>query len=111
MTSCVFCQIIAGDLAATVVYQDEHILAFWDQAPKAPVHLLVVPRKHIKNLDDLQVGDETLISHLMMKIPDIARNNKLSGGYRTLTNTGRGGHQEIYHMHFHLLGGGELPAL
>lgn len=111
MKSCIFCRIAAGEAAAAIVYEDEHVVAFRDRSPKAAVHILVVPRKHIRNLDDLQVGDEELIAHLMMKIPHIARENGLTDGYRTVTNTGRGGRQEVYHMHFHLLGGGRLPAI
>lgn len=111
MADCIFCQIAAGEARAVVVYEDEHIVAFRDRAPKASVHLLVIPRKHLRNLDDLQVGDAQLIAHLMMKIPHIARENGLTEGYRTLTNTGRGGRQEVYHMHFHLLGGARLPAI
>ncbi len=111
MAECIFCQIAAGHKPATIVYQDEHIVAFKDRAPKAAIHLLVIPRKHIRNLNDLQAGDEIILAHLLMKIPQIARENGLLDGYRTITNTGRGGRQEVYHIHFHLLGGGNLPSI
>lgn len=111
MAECIFCQIAAGNAPAKIVYQDEHLVAFKDRVPKAAIHLLVIPRKHIRNLDDLQEGDAELISHLMMTLPQIARENGLTDGYRTVTNTGRGGNQEVYHIHFHLMGGGKLPTI
>lgn len=111
MAECIFCQIAAGNAPAKIVYQDEHLVAFRDRAPKAAIHLLVIPRKHIRNLDDLQVGDAELIAHLMMTLPRIACENGLTDGYRTVTNTGRGGRQEVYHIHFHLMGGGKLPTI
>lgn len=111
MTECVFCKIASGELKADIVYQDQHIVAFNDHAPKAPVHLLVIPRKHIKNLNALEESDSELIAHLMMSLPSIAKQQGLLDGFRTITNTGKGGRQEVYHMHFHILGGGKLPAM
>jgi len=111
MSGCVFCKIAAGELKAEIVYQDEHIVAFKDHAPKAPVHLLVIPRKHIRNLNAIEEGDSELIAHLMMSLPKIAKEQGLLDGFRTITNTGKGGRQEVYHMHFHILGGGQLPAM
>jgi len=111
MSDCIFCQIATGNAPATIVYQDERLVAFKDRAPKAAVHLLVIPRKHIRNLDDLQDGDAELLAHLLATIPQIARENGLADGYRTITNTGRGGRQEVYHIHFHLLGGGRMPSI
>ncbi|MGH1460558.1 MAG: histidine triad nucleotide-binding protein [Neptuniibacter sp.] len=111
MTDCVFCRIASGELKAEIVYQDERIVAFKDHAPKAPVHLLVVPRKHIRNLNALEEGDAELIAHLMISLPEIAKKQGLLDGFRTITNTGKGGRQEVYHMHFHILGGGQLPAM
>lgn len=111
MPGCVFCKIAAGELKAEIVYQDEHIVAFRDHAPKARVHLLVIPRKHIRNLNALEEGDSELIAHLMLSLPKIAKEQGLLDGFRTITNTGKGGRQEVYHMHFHILGGGHLPAM
>ncbi|MGB0732889.1 MAG: histidine triad nucleotide-binding protein [Pontibacterium sp.] len=111
MSDCIFCQIVAGKLSATIVYEDEHILAFKDRAPKAPVHILVIPKRHIENLAVLDDEDKALMGLLMSKLAYIAHENGLKNGFRTITNTGRGGRQEVYHMHFHLLGGGELPAM
>lgn len=111
MSECVFCKIASGELQADIVYQDKHIVAFKDYAPKAPVHLLVIPRKHIKNLSALEESDSELMAHMMMSLPLIAKQQGLLDGFRTITNTGKGGRQEVYHMHFHILGGGKLPAM
>ncbi|MEH6576157.1 MAG: histidine triad nucleotide-binding protein [Amphritea sp.] len=111
MSNCLFCQIAAGEVNADIVYEDEQILAIRDIYPKAPVHLLVIPRKHVDNLYDLEDDDCHLMSHIMMYLPKIAKQQGLLSGFRTITNTGAGGRQEIYHMHFHLMGGGKLPPM
>lgn len=105
-----FSKIIDGELAADFVYQDEHLVVIKDIYPKAPVHVLMVPRKPIINLDDLAEEDQTLIGYMMMKIPEIAAKLGLSDGYRTIINTGKGGGQEVFHLHIHILGGAKaLP--
>ncbi len=86
-------------------------MAFKDHAPKAPVHILVIPRKHIRNLNALTAEDAELMAHLMLFLPEVANRAGLLDGYRTVTNTGKGGRQEIYHMHFHIMGGGRIPAI
>ena len=111
MSGCIFCRIARHEAEARVLYEDDRIIAFHDHAPKASTHLLVVPKKHIRNLDELQSEDEGLIAHLMLSLPRIARKGGLDNGFRTITNTGPGGHQEVYHLHFHILGGRRLPAL
>ncbi len=111
MQGCVFCRIARHETDARIVYEDDRIIAFHDIAPKAPTHVLVVPKQHIRNLDDLKLEDEGLIAHLMLSLSDIARVAGLDNGFRTITNTGPGGHQEVYHLHFHILGGRRLPAL
>ena len=109
MSDCLFCKIAAGELPANVVYEDDHIIAFHDIDPKADIHVLVIPKKHIVNLDDLTTEDEAVMSHLMFTIPKIAKDLGLEG-YRTITNTGSLGGQVVFHMHFHILGGGQLPG-
>lgn len=111
MSDCLFCKISKGDIPADVVYEDEHCLAFRDIYPKAPVHLLVIPRKHLENLDDLSEDDRELAGHLLLAISRIARQQGLKSGYRTVANTGKGGGQEVYHLHFHILGGGKPKPL
>ena len=107
--SCIFCKIVAGDIPANKVYEDEHLLAFHDIAPKADTHLLVIPKAHIENLNDLNADHAGLMAHLMLSLPRIAAQQGLKG-FRTITNTGVEGGQEVFHMHFHILGGDQLPG-
>lgn len=109
MSDCLFCKIIAGDIPSNKVYEDDDFLAFHDIAPKADTHLLVIPKKHIVNLDDLSPADQELMGKLLLTIPKIAKQEGLEG-YRTITNTGAKGGQEVFHMHFHILGGNQLPG-
>ena len=100
-----FSKIIDGEIPAEFVYKDEHLVVIKDIYPKAPVHVLMIPRKPIINLDDLTEDDQTLMGYMMMKIPEIANQLGLSKGYRTIINTGKGGGQEVFHLHIHILGG------
>ena len=109
-TDCIFCKIIEGELPAKVVYEDNQVIAFEDIHPKAEVHLLLVPRSHIPSLEQLEVKHEGLISHLLLLLPDLAHRQGLQDGFRTIINTGRGGGQEVDHLHLHLLGGSQLPG-
>ncbi len=104
--STIFSKIIDGEIPADKVYEDEHLIVIKDIAPKAPVHLLMIPKKPIINLDDLTPEDGELMAYLMLKIPEIAADAGLSLGYRTIINTGAGGGQEVFHLHIHILGGG-----
>jgi len=108
--STLFSKIIDGELDADFVYQDEHLVVIKDIYPKAPVHVLMIPRKPVINLDDLTAEDQTLLGYMMMKVPEIAAQLGLSNGYRTIINTGKGGGQEVFHLHIHILGGAKaLP--
>jgi histidine triad (HIT) family protein len=109
MTDCIFCRIAAGEIPARKVFEDEHFVAFHDLHPKAAVHLLVIPRKHITSLAELPPGDEGLMGQMMRLLPQLARDQGLDG-FRTIINTGRSGGQEIFHLHIHLLGGEGLPG-
>lgn len=111
MPACIFCRIARHEAEASVLYEDDRIIAFRDRAPRASTHLLVVPKKHIRNLNELKSEDEGLIAHLMLSLSKIAIMAGLDNGFRTITNTGPGGHQEVYHLHFHILGGRRLPSL
>ncbi|WP_163835971.1 histidine triad nucleotide-binding protein [Spartinivicinus ruber] len=111
MSDCIFCKIARGDAPANIVYQDDHCLAFNDLYPKAPVHLLLIPRQHIANLYDIGSEHRDIMSKLMLAIPEVARQAGLENGFRTITNTGQEGRQEIYHLHFHILGGGALKPM
>lgn len=104
MTDCLFCKISAGEIPAKIVYQDDLMLAFEDISPRAPVHLLLIPKKHIENLMTADKDDAGLLAHLLLKSAELANNNGLEAGYRLVTNSGEGGRQEVQHLHFHLMG-------
>ncbi len=104
MDSCVFCRIVAGELPASVVYEDDAIMAFKDLHPEAPVHVLVIPKKHIVSLAHLEAEDAGLIGHLMLKLPELATAQGMGQGFKTRINTGLAGGQEVAHLHVHLTG-------
>ncbi len=103
---CIFCRIIRGEAPGEIVYQDKEVTAFRDINPKAPVHILVVPNKHIHSLAYAEPGDTLLLGRLLQVARDLAEKEGLGNtGYRLLMNCGRGAGQIIYHLHLHLLGG------
>lgn len=104
----VFKQIIDGELSAEIVYEDDLCLAFHDINKQAPVHVLVIPRKEIVSLAELEEEDETLVGHLLMVARRVADQLGLSDGYRTVINCGADGGQSVDHLHVHLLGGRAL---
>lgn len=108
-TECIFCKIIAGELPAKKVYEDEDMIAFHDIHPKASVHLLVVPKKHVASLSDLTAQDSPLISKLVLALPEIAKQQDLEG-FRVIVNNGPGSGQVVFHLHFHILGGNKIPT-
>jgi histidine triad (HIT) family protein len=103
--SCLFCKIIEGSIPSAAVYQDDLCYAFADIHPQAPVHVLVVPRRHIVSLAEAMESDRPLIGHLLWAAAEIARSEKLANGYRAVLNTGMDGGQTVEHLHVHLLGG------
>lgn len=109
MTDCLFCKIAAGDIPANVVYQDDDLVAFRDIDPKAPTHVLVIPRRHIATLNDLTPADAELIGRMYLAAQRIAREEGIADdGYRTLFNCNHDGGQAVYHLHLHLLGGRQM---
>ena len=104
MSDCLFCKLIAGEIPSNKVYEDDEILAFNDVAPQAPVHFLIVPKKHMASLDDTTDEDAALLAHIMLKIKDIAKDLGLENGYRVVINTGEDGMQSVKHLHVHVLG-------
>ena len=100
----VFCRIVAGELPAQVVYEDDAIMAFEDLHPEAPVHLLLIPKKHIASLAHLQAEDGAVMAQLMLKIPELALQKGMAQGFKTRINTGLAGGQEVPHLHIHLTG-------
>lgn len=107
MEDCLFCKIIAGEIPSTKVYEDENVFAFNDISPLAPVHVLIVPKQHIENIDGLNGSNADIIGKLFLAAKEIAKQKGVAGGYRIVTNTGARGGQEIFHLHLHLLGGKE----
>lgn len=113
-SNCLFCKITNKEIPAEVVYEDEYFLCFKDINPKANTHLLVIPKEHIENLNDLDSNStkhHDLMGKALLLLPKIAKEQGLHDGFRTVLNTGPGGGQEVYHIHFHILGGGNLHPL
>ena len=107
---CVFCKIVKKEIPAEIVYEDEKIIAFKDIKPVAPVHILIIPKKHIPTVDYLEEKDRELIGELFLVAQKIAREQGISErGYRLLTNVGEDAGQTVDHLHFHLIGGEKLP--
>jgi len=106
--SCLFCKIIAGEIPSTKVYEDDRILAFRDIAPQAPTHILVVPKAHIADCNDVTGENSAVIAHIFEKIPAIAAAEGLVNGYRVVSNCGSDAGQTVQHLHFHILGGKPL---
>ncbi len=108
--NCVFCQIVAGETEAEIVYQDDLVTAFQDTRPVAPVHVLIVPNEHIDSANDLLPDQEALLGHLIVVGTQLASENGIStSGYRLVINTGPNAGQSIFHLHLHLIGGRHLP--
>ncbi|WP_130863556.1 histidine triad nucleotide-binding protein [Bacilliculturomica massiliensis] len=104
MSDCIFCKIANREIPSDLVYEDDVIAAFHDLEPQAPVHVLIVPKKHIESLDDVDFEDMEAMGWLMKKVKDIAKDLGLENGYRLVCNTGEDGMQTVKHLHFHLLG-------
>ncbi len=108
MSDCLFCKIIAGEIPCDKVYEDDDVFAFKDIHPKAPTHVLVIPKEHIPTLAD--VDNHALLGTLMSKVNHIANDVlNLEAGYRIVINVREGGGQEVFHLHAHILGGKKLP--
>jgi len=109
---CIFCKIAQGEIKANIVYQDETTVAFPDINPKAPVHLLIIPRKHIECVADLAEDEEKLMGHLVAIANKLAQEQGISeSGYRLVINCGPHGGQMVAHLHIHLLGGRQMGKL
>lgn len=109
MSECLFCRIAAGDIPATIVYQDDAVVAFRDITPQAPMHVLIIPRRHVETLNDLREGDDALIGRLVRTAASIAEEHgHAAGGYRTVFNCNADAGQTVFHVHLHLLAGRRL---
>ncbi|HWT54483.1 MAG TPA: histidine triad nucleotide-binding protein [Rhodocyclaceae bacterium] len=105
MSDCIFCKIVEGKIPSKKVYEDDDLLAFLDINPAAPVHVLVIPKQHVESLSDCTPEHAEMLGKLFGKLGEIAREQGLTDGFRTIVNTGRVGGQEVYHLHAHILGG------
>ena len=107
---CLFCKIIAGDIPSAKVYEDDKVYAFRDINPMAPVHVLIVPKCHLASADEVSADNSAYVARIFEVIPEIAKAEGLTNGYRVVTNCGEHGCQSVKHLHFHLLGGKQLSA-
>ncbi len=105
--NCLFCAIVAGDIPASKVKENDNVLAFNDINPQAPTHILIIPKVHFENAGELAAADEKILAELFAVASDIAAEKSLNG-YRTVFNTGKDGGQTVFHAHLHLLGGRAL---
>lgn len=108
---CIFCKIVAGEIPCRKVYEDSDVIAFHDINPAAPVHFMIVPKEHIVSLADAHAKHEMLLGRILLLAPILAREQGLEDGFKTIINTGRGGGQEVMHLHVHVLGGGKTRPL
>lgn len=105
MTDCLFCKIIAGQIPSKKVFEDEHTYAFEDISPKAPTHVLVIPKKHLPGLKEATAADAEIIGRCHLVAAQIARERQIEESYRTVLNVGPGSGQSVFHLHVHLIGG------
>jgi len=105
--SCIFCRIAAGEIPSKKVYEDEDMLAFHDIHPAAPIHFLIIPKKHLVNLYDADIKEQALLGKMLGMSGQLAREQGSVDGFRVVINNGRVGRQEVYHLHIHIMGGPE----
>ena len=106
---CIFCKIISGVIPSAKAYEDERCYAFRDINPQAPVHILVVPKKHVASVDEITAENSADVAAIFEAIPKIAAAEGLANGYRVITNCGEDACQTVKHLHFHIMGGKKLP--
>lgn len=103
--TCIFCKIVAGEIPCEKIYEDGDFLAFHDIHPAAPVHFMIIPKEHIASLADADARHEQLLGRILLLAPTLAKEQGLTDGFRTIINTGKGGGQEVFHLHIHVIGG------
>ncbi|OGS92239.1 MAG: histidine triad nucleotide-binding protein [Gallionellales bacterium GWA2_60_18] len=109
--SCIFCRIARGEIPCRKVYEDDEVIAFHDINPVAPVHFMLVPKLHLASLMEADAGHASLLGRMLLLAPKLAREQGLENGFRTVINTGKGGGQEVFHLHIHVIGGGNIPPM
>jgi histidine triad (HIT) family protein len=111
VADCLFCKIAKGEIPCRKVYEDDDVLAFHDINPVAPVHFMLIPKLHMDSLAQADESHGALLAKLLLLAPKLALEQGLDRGFRTVINTGKGGGQEIYHLHVHVIGGGNIPPM
>lgn len=108
MEDCLFCKIVAGQIPSTKVYEDDTVLAFRDIQPQAPFHVLVIPKQHLSGASAITADNSAVVAHIFEVAAQLAREHKLDGGFRIITNCGPDAAQSVQHLHFHILAGRKL---
>lgn len=108
MENCLFCKIMKGEIPSAKVYENDYVYAFRDINPQAPVHILVIPKKHLSSLNDSDRADDRELAECLRAVREIARQENLEGGYRVVSNCGPDACQSVPHLHFHILGGTQM---
>ncbi len=111
MSDCLFCKIARGEIPSRCVYEDEDVYAFHDIHPVAPVHFMLIPKLHLDSLAQAEEKHAALLGKMLTLAPRLAREQGLANGFRTVINTGKGGGQEVFHLHIHIIGGGNIPPM
>ena len=111
MSDCIFCKILRGEIPCRKVYEDEEFFAFHDINPVAPVHFMLIPKLHLESLVQVEPSHAALLGKMLLLVTQLAKAQGLDNGFRTVINTGKGGGQEVFHLHIHIIGGGNIPPM
>ena len=111
MGDCLFCKITRGQIPSRKIYEDDEVFAFHDINPVSPVHFLLVPKLHLDTLAEAGEADVVLLGKMLLLAPVLAKEQGLGHGFRIVINTGKGGGQEVFHLHIHIIGGGNIPPM
>lgn len=103
--NCIFCKIVAGQIPCRKIYEDDDVLVFHDIHPVAPVHFMLIPKAHVASLDECDESHRDVLGKILILAPRLAREQGLKDGFRIVINTGKGGGQEVFHLHVHVIGG------
>ena len=111
MTDCIFCKISRGEIPSKKIYEDEDVYVFHDIHPVAPVHFMLIPKLHVASLMEADESHAALLGKMLLLAPKLAKEQGLVNGFRTVINSGKGGGQEVFHLHIHVVGGGKIPLM
>lgn len=111
MSDCIFCRISRGELPSKCIYEDDDVFAFHDIHPLAPVHFMIIPKRHVDSLTHCTDAHQAILGKILVLAPQLAVEQGLTEGFRTFINTGRGGGQEVFHLHIHVIGGNPMPSV